>query len=102
MSSASFIGFIGDADFHDGSIEAIEEQGAIVRVRIRGASGRIHLVEFDRTQAVRANQPEGMMLYAVSEFAHEPPLRTFVFANWEENSAAYLEVDAENVRFQLG
>jgi len=35
-----------------------------------------------------------MLLYALSEITCKPPLRRFVFANWDEDSKAHLEVDA--------
>lgn len=37
------------------------------------------------------------MLYALSELRCEPPLRRFAFANWDDDSTAYLEVEAETV-----
>jgi hypothetical protein len=66
----------------------------MVRVRVRGASGKAFVVAFSGVFAVRANCPEGMMLYALTELRGEPPLRRFVFANWDDDSKAYLEVDA--------
>jgi hypothetical protein len=97
MVQQLFVRYVGDADFHDGSILAVEHRGSTAHVRVRGASGKIFAVAFDGVRAVRANEPEGMMLYALSEFRGEPPLRRFAFANWEDDSTAYLEVDAETV-----
>src|SRR5215211_4400311 len=93
----SFVGYIGDADFHDGSVLAVEQEGEAVRVRVRGASGKLFVVDFGGVRAVRANDPEGMVLYALSELSGEPPLRRFTFANWDDDSGAYLEVDAETI-----
>src|SRR5262245_6913144 len=95
--SGSFVGYIGDADFHDGSVLAIERQDGAVCVRVRGASGKLFVVDFGGVRAVRASQPEGMVLYALSELAGDPPVRRFVFANWDEDGGAHLEVDAETV-----
>ena len=97
MAELSFVGYVGDPDFHDGSVLAVEERGGTVRVRVRGASGKFFVVEFGGVQAVRAVHPEGMILYALSELSGEPPLRRFSFANWEYDSDAYLTVDAETI-----
>ena len=63
----------------------------------RGASGREFVVEFRGVQAVRSKQPEGMMIYALSEMRAPSPQRLFVFANWDEDDELFLEVEAENV-----
>ncbi len=51
-------------------------------------------MDFSGVAEVRAVEPEGMMLYALSEMSCQPPLRRFVFANWDDESKAHLEVDA--------
>jgi hypothetical protein len=38
-----------------------------------------------------------MMLYALTEMSDDPPMRRFVFANWDEESDARLEVRAESM-----
>jgi len=96
MSDSSFVCYVGEADFHDGSILTVEQQDGAVRVRVRGASGKIFVVDFSGVQAVRAKHPEGMLLYALSQFGGEVPLRRFLFVNWDDDSEAYLEVNAEN------
>jgi hypothetical protein len=94
MSNSSFVSYVGDPDFHDGTIVDVESQDGAVRVRVRGGSGKIFVVVFSGVAAVRANWPEGMMLYAMTELRGEPPLRRFAFANWEDESKSCLEVDA--------
>jgi hypothetical protein len=94
MSESSFIGYVGEADFHDGSILAVEQQDGTVRVRVRGASGKVFVVDFSEVRAVRSQHPEGMLLYALSEMSCQPPIRRFVFAKWDADSKAHLEVDA--------
>src|SRR5437870_409143 len=94
MSQSPFIGYVGDADFHDGSILSVEQQDQTVRVRVRGASGKVFVIEFTGVCAVRANHPVGMLLYALSERRAPPPMRRFVFANWGDQSDAQMEVDA--------
>jgi hypothetical protein len=96
MAESSFVGYVGDRDFHDGSVVAVEHQGSTARVRVRGFSGKLFVVDFGGVRAVRANQAEGMVLYALSELRGEPPLRRFAFANWDDDSPAFLEVDAES------
>jgi hypothetical protein len=94
MSDSSFVSYAGVPDFHDGSIVTVERQGEVVRVRVRGGSGKVFVVVFNGVFALRANHPEGMMLYAMTELRIEPPLRRFVFANWDDDGKSCLEVDA--------
>lgn len=97
MSNDFFVAYVGEADFHDGAIVSVEQQDKVVRVRVRGASGRLYVVTFKGTSAVRANSPEGMMLYALSEWKGDPPVRRFRFANWDDNGEGLLEIDAEDL-----
>jgi hypothetical protein len=97
MSEPSFVGYIGDPDFHDGTVTAVEQQDTTVRVGIRGASGKCFVVEFGGVRALRANRPVGMLLYALSELSGTPPLRRFSFANWDDDDDAFLEVDADAI-----
>jgi hypothetical protein len=98
MGDTSFIGYVGEPDFHDGSVVAVERRDDSVRVRVRGASGKVFVAEFSGVHAVRSSKPEGMLLYALSEMQGQPPYRRFVFANSEEQDAAALEIDAERFR----
>ena len=34
MAGSSFVGYVGDADFHDGSVLAVKHQGGITRLAI--------------------------------------------------------------------
>src|SRR5262245_60488157 len=97
MAGSSFVGYVGDPDFHDGSVVATEHDGGIFRVRVRGASGTVFRVDFGGVRAVRANHPEGMVIYALTELSGEPPVRCFSFANWDDEGSAYLQVDAETI-----
>jgi hypothetical protein len=94
MPPSSFIAYVGDPDFHDGAILSVEQHGRGVRVRVQGASGKVYAVDFSGVGAVRAHRSAGMTLYALSELRAEPPLRRFVFANWDDDGDAQLEVDA--------
>jgi len=97
MAETMFVGYVGDADFHDGSVLAVEHQGTTATVHVRGFSGKVFMIEFCGVTAVHANEPEGMELYALSEFSGEPPLRRFVFNNWDDDSPAHLKIDAETI-----
>jgi hypothetical protein len=97
VPESTFVGYVGEPDFHDGYILTVDRVDDSVRVRIRGNSGKTYLVMFGSVVQVRANRPEGMLLYALSEFTSEPPIRRFVFANWDDENASVLEVDAERV-----
>jgi hypothetical protein len=97
MSSEEFVGYVGDPDFHDGHVVAVNRDGNMARVRVRGASGREFIVDFHGVQTVHSKQPEGMMIYALSEMRAVSPLRLFVFANWDEDSESFLEIEAERL-----
>jgi hypothetical protein len=98
MGDTSFIGYVGEPDFHDGSVLTVERTNDSVRVRVRGASGKIFVAEFTGIRDVRSSRPEGMLLYALSEMCGQPPFRRFVFANSDDKDEAALEIDAEKFR----
>lgn len=100
MSASEFVGYLGDADFHDGSIVSMDREGDVVRVRVRGASGTLFRVEFSGVRDVRAKSPEGMLLYALCELRSDASQRRFAFANWDQDGDASLEIDAEDVSFR--
>jgi hypothetical protein len=97
MAESCFVSYVGVADFHDCSILEIEQHDDAVRVRVRGANGKVFVVDFSGVREVRANRPEGMLLYALSELTGEPPLRRFAFVNWDDDDEAHLELDAEAI-----
>jgi hypothetical protein len=94
MSVDSPVAYVGDADFHDGSILTVEVGEGTARVRIRGYSGKFFTVSFRGVVAVRANRPEGMVLYGLCELRSQSPVRRFCFANWNVGDDASLEIDA--------
>jgi hypothetical protein len=99
VEEAAFVGYLGARDFHDGSILTMERIDDLVRVRIRGAEEQLFVAEFTGVREVRSNRPEGMFLDALSEMRGQPPVRRFVFVNWEWDDDAFLEIDAEQFRF---
>ena len=91
---SEFVQYVGSPDFHDGRILRVEQQADLIRVRVRGYSGREYAAEFANGRIVVSNHPEGMLLYSLSEMRGEPPIRKFAFANWDEEDDAALEIDA--------
>jgi len=90
MKSPDFVGHVGLPDFHDGVVLRVSLEGKTAEVVVQGYSGRGHVVLFEGVQAVEMYQPEGMLLYSLSEMRASPPLRKFVFANNEEHHPGYL------------
>jgi hypothetical protein len=97
MSANDFIGYLGDADFHDGAIVGVQRRDDTAIVELVGASGSLFSVEFVGVEQVNSFQPENMLLYALCEMKHEGPKRRFEFLNWEEQDKAFLEIIAENL-----
>jgi hypothetical protein len=97
MPDSSFIQYVGDPDFHDGRVLTINRQAESLTVRVQGGSGRVFVVTFGNVAGARAIRADGMMLYALGEFAARPPFRRFVFANWDDESDSVLEVEAETI-----
>jgi hypothetical protein len=92
MKSTDFVGYVGLPDFHAGVVLRVSLEGRTAEVVVEGYSGREHVALFEGVQAVEMNQPEGMLLYSVSEMQASPPLRKFVFANNEEDHPGYLSI----------
>ncbi|MBW3543034.1 MAG: hypothetical protein KY476_22470 [Planctomycetes bacterium] len=102
MAVSDFIGYVGPADIHDGTIEAVEVRDDLMIVRIRPLEGERFSLCFSGVENIRSQQPEGMLLYALAEMMFEPPLRRFVFANWDAADQASLEVVARDFTVVLG
>ncbi len=96
MSTDEFIGYVGNPDFHDGSIISVRHERDAASVKVRGASGQEYVVQFAGVKVVRATRPDGMMIYSMSEMRSQLPLRRFVFANWDEEDDSRLEIHAES------
>ncbi len=96
-ADSKFIGYIGDGDFHDSIIVAVEQQSDMIRVQIRGYSGKEYAAEFRGVTSVKNNRSEGMVLYAIAEFTSNSSCRRFVFSNWDDQGDAYLEIEAKQM-----
>jgi hypothetical protein len=93
-----FVAYVGDPDFHDGTIEGVRYESNKVLVEIRGNRGQRFTVEFDEVESTVSNRPEGMKVYSMTEMKMKPPMRKLVFTNWDEEDGASLEVVARDFR----
>ena len=97
MSTSEFIAYVGPTDIHDSTVISVVRQGDIARVGLRTLDGQSLSPAFHGVATLESQQPEGMFVYALTELTSpRPPLRRFVFANSDEDSAANLEIVAED------
>ena len=97
MSASEFVAYVGPPDIHDSTIVSVTRQGDSVRVELRTLDAQRLSLTFYGVASITSQNPEGMVLYALAELASpRPPLRRFVFASWDEESASALEVLAED------
>jgi hypothetical protein len=85
VNETRFIGHIGVPAIHDGTIIAVEAHDAALSVVIepqQAWSAKRIRITFHCVERVLAKQPEGMLLYGLSEWTDSSPLRRFVFTNW--------------------
>lgn len=94
MDKGRFLRFVGDPAVHDAEVEAVRHEGDHASVTVRGPSGRRLIIEFLGVTHFHADNPEGMLLYSLSEMEAPAPLRHFVFTNWDDEDNASLEVVA--------
>jgi hypothetical protein len=92
-----FVAYVDDSDLHDGTVVAVSHDGTELRVEAVGGSGQRYEVFFIGVESVMQRRAEGMRLYALSEMRSKPPLRRFVFSNWDEEDDAALEVHAKDL-----
>ena len=97
LNVSRFVAYVGPPDLHDGQVVELAHNGDTLRVLVQGDGGRRMAVECLGVVDVQAVKPEGMTLYALVEMTAPPPLRRFVFANWDDD-ASTLEVLARQVR----
>lgn len=100
MRSEEFIGYVGVPDIHDGTILRVFVDGSTAEVVLEGYSRGEHAILFEGVAEVEMNEPEGMLLYSLSEMRASSPLRKFVFTNNEEDSQKSLSVLATGFRIQ--
>jgi len=98
MAEGEFIGYVGDAEIHDGGIMAIREGVGSLSVEVRTLDGETLIVDFTGVSDVRSNRAVGMLLYSLSELDTSKPGRLFAFSNWDDEDDAFLEVKSLDVR----
>jgi hypothetical protein len=98
QQAGEFVGYIGNPDLHDASISAVRRSRDEIEIVATASDGRPLSVTFRGVQSVKSSHPEGMMLYALVELKASPPLRRFVFVNWDENDSSHLEISATEYR----
>jgi hypothetical protein len=101
VTQSEFVAYVGPADIHDGTVRVVEHAGATARVVVEGYSGNVYVFEFRGVVSVLAHQPEGMLLYAISEMTAPTPLRRFVFVNWHDDDKEGAEVALEVVALEM-
>jgi hypothetical protein len=94
LDNQGFIAYVGDPDIHDGHIRALVSGPQRTSITVEGSSGQWFVIQFDHVAWVKSLRPEGMTLYALAEFQGEGSIRRFVFANWDEDDDAFLEIGA--------
>ena len=90
-----FVGYVGPSDLHNATVRRVESEGVSVTVLLESYEGRRFALRFYGVADWIASDPEGMMLYSLSEMRSVPPHRRFVFANWEDDAPESLEIVAE-------
>lgn len=107
VSEQGFIGYIQEADVHDGVIITATYKSDFLRsvfdkrvvlVLVLTYDERLFLIRFSRVCSANITNVEGMRLYSLTEMHERPPFRRFVFVDREEESNRHLEVVAREIR----
>jgi hypothetical protein len=96
-----FAQYIGPVELHDATVMPVTHHGDEVDLEIRGFEGTRISIRFRDVAELIANRSEGMMLYALAEFACQAGLRHFGFQNWDSDDDASLRVIARTVDFAV-
>ena len=96
MSDSEFVGYLGSAAIHDGVIVAFEQASDTVMVEVSSCTGSKIFPRFADVSGVKSSEPIGMILHALAELRSTGPTRRFCFVNWDEESTAKLEVEAQH------
>ena len=94
MSDPEFVGYIPEPDVHDGIILRVQHDNATARVLVKVYDGHLYAFNFEGVKYLHNIKAEGMMLYSLTEMTAVPPLRRFVFTNWDHESDAILDLVA--------
>ena len=96
QADQAFVRYVGISDFHDATVMRVDITDKRVEVVVRAFDGHEYAAVFDGVDDVQQHAPEGMTLHSVSELRAKPPLRRFVFTNWEENDPRSLSIVARD------
>jgi hypothetical protein len=78
----------------------LDDVGIVLRVSVEvktaqvvvdGFIGRQHVIRLEGVEVVEMKQPEGMLLYSLSEMRTVSPFRKFVFTNNDEDHPSSLD-----------
>ena len=94
MNDPEFVGYIPEPDVHDGTILRVHQDGASAGVLVKASDGHLYPFKFEGVQSLKSFEAEGMMLYSLTEMTAVPPLRRFVFTNWDEEADGVLDLVA--------
>jgi hypothetical protein len=97
----TFMGYVGDPDFHDGHIERVQAQNGLLQVIVVGSSGKRYMIEFRGVTRVESKRAEGMMLYALVYGHDENGDNMYIVVNWPEDDDAELMLWAKEFSFQV-
>jgi hypothetical protein len=90
--------FVEPLDIHDGTALSVHSGLDDSTVSVRSYEGRQFAIRFRDVREVKANNPEGMSLYALMELPSDRE-RRYVFANWDGDAPPSLEeVRSGNMR----
>jgi len=98
LEASQLVGYVGPRDLHDAKLVRLEHDGDRLRVHCASSDDRAITMEFTGVATVNAVRSQGTLLYGLAEFTSDSPMRRFVFANWDEDDDATLEVLAREVR----
>jgi len=93
--TSDFVAYVGPSNLHDATILRVESTQDTVTVFVESYERRRFALVFHGVTHQEMNTPEGMVLYALIEMHTTPPRHRYVFANWDDDDPARLEIVAE-------
>ena len=94
----TFIAWVGPQELHGATILRLIQTNNNARIFLQDPAGRPFALEFLDVMSLHTTRPEGMRVYGLSEIEASPPLRRFVFVDWDENTVRKLEITAQGFR----
>jgi hypothetical protein len=95
--------WVGPPDLHDAIVREISRTGDELLVKLQSFDGAELSAVFTGVESVFENEPIGMMIYGLLARDARQGRSVFVFANWDDDDPASLEIMAKAVSFgELG